>query len=201
MAMRRQIIILIVAIFAIAGSLWAGYPDDYFGPPLPDGCTEVEAWVPAGGWHDMNPWSMPSPEESIIWFGTLCVDDPVVVLEFTRLGGRYCTPSIFNPNIDECYAWTWMTITKPDRHVMTWDPDFAPDWGFYLTSIFAGDWTWFYESLTNNDDGTMTFVEGAFEFEQPLWYVESDDHTRWKFIVREKQTPAFGFRSVTGRVH
>jgi hypothetical protein len=197
--MRRNIIVLTMAAVMFAGTALAGYPEEYYGQPLPEGCIEIEAWVPAGGFHDMNPWSMPSPEESIIWFGSLCVDDPIAVLEFTQLGGRYCTRSIFNPNIEECYAWVWLTIGVPDRHVMTWQPEFAPDWGFYLTSIFIGEWTWLYDSLTNNGDETMTFIEGAFGYVLPSWFVESDDYTRWRFTVREKQTPAFGYRAASTR--
>ena len=196
--MKRGSIIILFALLVTA-TTWAGYPANYFGPPLPDGCIEIEAWVPAGGFHDMNPWSMPSPEEGIIWFGSLCVDGPIAVLEFTQLGGRYCQWSIFNPNIEECYAWAWLTIGVPDRHVMTWQPEFAPDWGFYLTSLFVGEWTWFYESLTDNGDGTMMFVEGAFGYILPSWFVESDEHTRWRFTVREKQTPTFGYRAASTR--
>ena len=96
--MRRQIIILSLVLM-VAGFVFAGYPEEYFGPPLPDGCMEVEAWVPHGGFHDMNPWSMPSPEEGIIWFGTLCVDDPVAVLEFTQL-----------TSLPEVY---WYTVWRP----------------------------------------------------------------------------------------
>ena len=196
--MRRQIIILSVLLF-VGGLAFAGYPEDYFGPPLPEGCIEIEAYTPTGWYHDMNPWSGASPEEGIMWFGELCVEGPVAVLEFTKLGGRYCTPSIFNPNIDECYAFPWFTISKPDRHVMTWQPEFGPDWGFYLTSVHTGDWNWIYDSLTNNGDDTATFIEGVFEFITPLWYVESDDFTRWKFLVSEAHTPIFGVRTTIGR--
>jgi len=187
--MRRQIIVLSLALLLVAGGVFAGYPEDYFGPPLPEGCIKIEAYVPSGWFLDRNPWSMPSPEESIFWFGTLCVEGPVAVLEFTELGSRYCKPSIFNPNIEECYARTWLTISKPDRHVMAWDTNFEPDWGFYIASVHTGDWTWTYDSLTNNDNGTMTFVTGTFDFITPLWWVESDNHTRWKFLVSEKHTP------------
>jgi hypothetical protein len=184
-----------------AGIAAAGYPEDYFGPPVPDGCMEIEAYVPSGWFLDRNPWSMPSPEEGILWFGTLCVEDGIAVLEFTSLAGRHCRESpwgtIDDPEV--CYAWHMLDISNPDRHVMPWDPDFDPDWGFYLASVHAGEWIWFYESLTDNGDGSMTFVEGAFEFITPLWYVESDNYTRWKFLVTERETRMFGRRTTTGR--
>jgi hypothetical protein len=189
--------ILFVVAALCAGVASAGYPDDYFGPPLPDGCIEIEAYMPDGWFLDRNPWSMPSPEETIFWFGTLCVEGSVAVLEFTALAGRHCREApwgvIGDPPI--CYSWHLVDIRDPDRHVMAWDPDFEPDWGFYLASVHAGEWIWFYESLTADPDGThMIFTEGAFEYVQPLWFVESDDYTRWKFLVTERSTPMFGYR-------
>ena len=197
--MRRNVIILGVLILVTAAA-WGGYPDEYYGQPLPQGCTEIEAYTPTGWYHDMNPWSMPSPEEGVIWFGTLCVDGPVAVLEFTHLAGRHCTPSIFNPNIDECFAWSWMTISNPDRHVMTWDPDFDPDWGFYQASVSAGDWHWYYDSLTNLGGDQAMFVEGAWRLFPPYFWEESDQFTRWKFLVSPKVTPLFGVRRGASRV-
>ncbi len=197
--MRRQTIILIIVLL-MAGGVSAGYLEEYYGPPLPeapppDDCLEIEAWVPAGGFHDQNPWSMPSPEEGIIWFGTLCIEGPVAVLEFTRLGGRYCAPSIFNPSIDVCYAWHWLMIGTPDRHVMAWDPAFSSDWGFYQAAVSAGDWIWSYDSLTNLGNDEFMFVEGAWRLFPPDFWEESDEFTRWRFLVREKVTPVFGFRN------
>ena len=86
--MRRHIIILLTLV-AVAGIAYGGYPDDYYGPPILEGCIDIEAYTPTGWYHDMNPWSAPSPEEGVIWFGTLCVDGPVAVLEFTQLAGRH----------------------------------------------------------------------------------------------------------------
>ena len=197
--MRRSIIILITVLL-MAGGVFAGYPEEYYGPPLPEGCTEIEAWVPAGWFHDRNPWGMISPEEGIIWFGTLCVEGPVAVLEFKQLGGRHCTPSIFNPSIEECFAWHWMNISNPDRHVMAWDPAFDPDWGFYQASVSAGDWMWIYDSLTNLGGEESMFVEGTWHFYPPLVWEESNEFTRWKFLMRERQTPTFGLRYGASRI-
>ncbi len=196
--MRRQIIILFVLL--ATAMAWGGYPDEYYGPPLPEGCSDVEAYVPSGGFLDRNPWSMPSPEEGIFWFGQLCVEGPVAVLEFTQLAGRHCTPSIYNPSIDECFAWLWMNISDPDRHVMTWDPAFAPDWGFYQASVSAGDWQWYYDSLTNLGGDQRMFVEGVWEFFPPLIWEEFDGRTRWMFLVSPRTTPIFGIRHGASRV-
>ena len=198
--MRRSIVILSLLLVVSVGIAAAGYPEEYFGPPAPEGCIDIEAYIPAGWFLDRNPWSMPSPEEGIMWFGTLCAENGVAELEFTSLGGRYCQEApwgtIGDPPV--CFVWHMLDIREPDRHVMPWDPDFAPDWGFYIASVHLGEWIWRYDSLTNNDDGTMTFVEGAFEFITPFWYIESDDYTRWKFLVREKTSKIFGFRSIAG---
>ena len=183
--MRRQIIILSLALLLVAGAVFAGYPEEYFGPPLPEGCIEIEAYVPSGWFLDRNPWSMTSPEESIFWFGERCIEGPVAVLEFKSIAGRHCYESLFG--FEKCYAWHWSNISYPDRHVMVWD--FPPDSGFYLTSIFKGDWEWFYESLTNQGDGTFVFTEGVFDFVSPFWWLESDNYTRWKFLVTERHTP------------
>ena len=83
---------------------------------------------------------------------------------------------------------------------MTWDPAFDPDWGFYQASVSAGDWLWYYDSLTNLGGGESMFVEGVWRFFPPFWWEESDDHTRWKFLVREKETPLFGVRHGAPRV-
>jgi hypothetical protein len=77
---------------------------------------------------------------------------------------------------------------------MTWDPALPPDWGFYQASVSAGDWTWFYDSLTNLGSGESMFVEGAWRLFPPYFWEESDEFTRWKFLMRERVTPTFGFR-------
>ena len=189
--MRRQIIVLLIALF-LTGAVWA---------PLPEGCMEIEAYVPDGWFHDRNPWSMPSPEEGIFWFGTLCVEGGVAALEFTHLGSRRCYKPpygvIGDPDI--CFAGYTIEISKPDRHVMPWDPDFPIDWGFYIASIFIGDWEWSYESLTAIEGMDMVFVTGVFEYHQPLWFVESDKYTRWKFLVSPRTAKAFPMRRSVGR--
>jgi hypothetical protein len=45
----------------------------------------------------------------------------------------------------------------------------------------------------------MVFVEGVFEFGPPFWWIESDEFTRWKFLVRERQTIKLGFRRAADR--
>jgi hypothetical protein len=171
----------------------AGYPEEYYGPPIPDGCIEIEAYVPAGWFLDRNPWSMPSPEENIFWFGELCVEGNVAVLEFTELGNRTCRETPWGTRDDEplCFSGWTMKLSQPDRHVMAWDPSFPVDWGFYIASVHFDDWLWRYDSLTVTTGGDMVFVEGVFEFVTPLWWVESNDFTRWKFLVRERAAPAF----------
>jgi hypothetical protein len=199
--MKRHIIVLLALL--VAATAWGGaYPDEYYGPPLPaqGECIEIEAYTPTGWYHDMNPWSMPSPEEGVIWFGTLCVEGPVAVLEFTQLAGRYCNEAPWGTPGDPplCWAWMWLDINEPDRHIMAWDPAFDSDWGFYQASVSAGDWIWIYDSITDLGDGTAMFVEGAWHFIPPLWFEESDEFTRWKFLVSPKVTPVFGLVRTAG---
>lgn len=201
--MRRQIMILVpmmILILATAGAE-GGYPAEYYGPQLPNGCMDVEAYVPSGWFHDRNPWSMPSPEESVFWFGSLCVENGVAVLEFTSLAGRHCREAPWGVVGDPplCYAWHMLDIRRPDRHVMAWDLGFEIDWGFYLASVHFGEWIWSYESLTTIEGDDMVFVTGVFEFITPLWWVESDAYTRWKFLVSPRTTPMFGLRRTTAR--
>lgn len=193
--MRRQIIVLLVALMVPLAAL-AAYPEDYYGPPIPDGCMDVEAFVPDGWFLDRNPWSMPSPEEDIFWFGELCVESGIAMLEFTHLGSRRCYkyPWGMPGDPDVCYAGWLIEISTPDRHIMAWDPDFEIDWGFYIASVHFGDWLWSYESLTAIEGGDMIFVTGVFEYAQPLWYLESDNWTRWKFLVSPRTTKGFPMR-------
>lgn len=200
--MRRNIIILCLLLVVPAGIVLAGYPEDYFGPPVPEGCIDIEAYVPSGWFLDRNPWSMASPEENVFWFGTLCVEGGVAALEFTRLGSRRCYEApygvIGDPPI--CYSGWTIEISKPDRHVMAWDPNFAIDWGFYIASVHFGNWEWSYESLTAIEGVDMVFVTGVFDFITPLWWVESDQYTRWKFLVSPRTARAFPLRRSAGRV-
>jgi hypothetical protein len=194
--MRGQIVILAL-LLAMASPALAAYPEDYYGPPIPSGCMEVEAYIPDGWYLDRNPWSSPSPEESIFWFGMLCVEGDIAVLEFTSLGSRSCYEQLWGSDI--CYAGWSIELNIPDRHVLPWDPDFQVDWGFYIASIFMGGWQWSYESLTDLGDGSFMFVTGVFDFITPLWFVESDDYTRWKLLVSPRTAKAFPVRRIGGR--
>lgn len=187
-------------VFLLTSTLaFAQYPEQYYGPPLESaGCVEIEAYTPEGWYLDRNPWSAPSPEERFIWFGELCVDGPVAVLTFESFSYRVCHPTFYGP--DECMGWGVFVIRIPDRHVMTWDPEFETDWGFYQAAVQVGEWAWAYDSLTNLGDGTAMYSEGVWEFEQPLWWVESDEFTRWQFIVSERSTPVFTNRTAGLRV-
>ena len=98
-----------------------------------------------------------------------------------------------------CWSAWVIEISTPDRHVMAWDPDFDFDWGFYIASVHFGDWLWSYESLTGTTGADMIFVTGVFEFITPLWWVESDDFTRWKWSVRPRSAKAFPMRRSVGR--
>jgi hypothetical protein len=196
--MHRQIIILLVAL-ALPLAAFGTYPEDYYGPPILDGCMDVEAFIPSGWYLDRNPWSAPSPEEDVFWFGMLCVESGIAVLEFTHLGSRRCYEQLWGPDV--CFAGYVIEISSPDRHVLPWDPDFQIDWGFYIAQIFIGDWQWSYESLTADAGGepSMVFVTGVFDFITPLWFVESDEFTRWKMLVSPRIAKAFPMRRIAGR--
>lgn len=196
--MRRQIIVLLIALF-LTGAVWAGYPEEYYGPPLPfEGCIEIEAYTPDGWYHDRNPWSSAPPSENVLWLGTLCHESGIAVLEFTHLATKYCYE---NPlGFEECYAWMGFAINTPDRHVMPWDPSQDPELGFYQAMVSGGNWNYWYDSLTVNSDVEFVFVEGVWYFTTPFWWDENDDFTRWKFLVNEKVTPIFGLRKGGRRV-
>lgn len=195
--MRRQIVILFL-VLAVTGTVCAGYPPEYYGPRLPDGCMDIEAYVPSGWFHDRNPWSMPSPEEHIFWFGELCVEGGVAALEFTRLGSRRCYEDPWG--FERCFASYTIPLSTPDRHVMAWDPNLEIDWGFYLASIHFDNWEWSYESLTASTLGNMIFVTGVFDFITPFWWTESDTWTRWKWLVSPRTAKAFPLRRSGGRI-
>lgn len=82
---------------------------------------------------------------------------------------------------------------------MAWDPDFEIDWGFYLAKVHFGNWEWSYESLTASTGGNLVFVTGVFEFITPFWWVESDNWTRWKWLVSPRRAMAFPMRRIGGR--
>jgi hypothetical protein len=45
----------------------------------------------------------------------------------------------------------------------------------------------------------MVFVTGVFDFITPLWFVESDEFTRWKMLVSPRIAKAFPMRRIAGR--
>lgn len=186
MRMLRWLVFALVLVAAPAG---AGYPAHYIGDPIPDGTVlSVEAWLV--DFHDRLPYGMRDPSGHYYLFGTLTVDDGVAVLEFDAIAGRYCSASIYNHNIEECYARQW----NPDyyeRHVL------ALDAGVYIASVWNGE-VWLFEALTYDaETGTATFTVGAFAQDTaPPWLLDSDDYSRWRYTVRERQTPV---RSRSGR--
>ena len=199
--MRRQVVILFLALMISAVTVSGGYPEEYYGPPVLDGCIDIEAYVPEGWYLDRYPWSAVSPEEKMFWFGTLCVEGNVAVIEFTQFGGRVCREEPWGTREDNqlCWAWSLYNIANPDRHVMPWDPDFDVDWGFYLASVSIGEWDWAYDSLTNLGDGTFMFVEGVWHFAPPFWWAESDEWSRWKFLVTPREAKVFALHRSVGR--
>jgi hypothetical protein len=195
--MRRQIIILLVAVLA-AAVVEGGYPEEYYGPPILEGCIEIQAYVPEGWYLDRYPWSAVGPEEKIFWFGTLCVEGAVAVIEFTEFGSRHCYENPFG--FEECWSSYQYDITEPDRHVMAWDPSWEVDWGFYQAQVSIGEWNFAYDSVTNRGDGTFMFVQGVWHFDPPFWWAESDEFSRWKFLVAPKTAKKLQlFRRLGGR--
>lgn len=186
----RQILIrkifFTLCLLMIAAGAMAGYPDRYYGPPTTlDGCIDIEAYIPEGGWLDRNPWGMRSPEEIFFFFGELCIEDGIAVVEFKEITFRYCRPSPWGTRGDPdiCFAADWgIEISRPERYVLPWDPAFPTDWGFYIAQVWNGE-VFLYESLTHLGDDEFLFVSGAFEIELPVWLIESDEWTRTDFLI------------------
>jgi hypothetical protein len=191
---RFLALFVLVLALAVAAPAVAGYPAQYIGDQLPDGTVlEVEAVLT--GWTDRQPWGMRDPSGTFYLFGTLTVEDGVAVLEFDEMAGRHCKPSIWNPNIEECYAWPWR-VDHYERHVLAFD-ELADGFGVYVASVWNGE-LFLFEALTvDQATGVHTFTKGAWEAEQaPPWIIDSERRTRWTFELRERVTE---YRATTRR--
>ena len=182
--MRRQIIIL-VALFMFAATGFAGYPADYLGDPLADGCADVEAWIT--DWHDMNPWGQRDPTGTYFLMGTLCVDGGVAVLDFTDLAWRWCHEAPWGTPGDPpvCEAW-WVGEWRTGRHVLAWDG------GVYISGIWFedddGGPIYYFDALTYDaTEKVARFVEGVFSLSS-MWFEDDDRYTRTTFVVRGRET-------------
>jgi hypothetical protein len=193
---KRFLALFVLALALVATPAAGGYPAQYIGDQLPDGTVlEVEAVLV--GWTDRQPWGMRDPSGTFYLFGELTVEDGVAVLEFNEMAGRHCKPSIWNPNIEECYAWRW-NADHYERHVLAFD-DRGDGSGVYVASVWneASD-LFFFEALTvDQATGVHTFTKGAWESDQaPPWIVDSERRTRWTFELRERVTE---YRAATRR--
>ena len=186
--MRENIIILIVAVLAVSLTASAGYPPDYIGDPVvPNGCRNVESWLV--DYHDMNPWSSPDPTGAFFLMGTRCVEDGVVVLDFTDFAWRWCSEAPWGTIDDDpiCVAW-WVGDWRSGRHVLAWDN------GVYISGIWGetlgGDLVFHFDALTwNADDAAGRFVQGVFWLDATIFLRDDDRFTRSTYVVRERVTP------------
>ena len=185
--MRRFLVLAL--LLAVSIPVAAGYPDHYIGDQLPDGTVlEVEAWL--SDFHDREPWGMRDPTGAFFLFGTLTVTEGVAVLEFDTFASRRCQPSIFNPTIEECFAWRSGVQGYYERHVLAFDGDSAG--GVYVASVKNGA-AFLFEALTVDLEAeTITFTIGAWRWVPPFWYEDSDDYTRSTYTIRERETPIRG---------
>ena len=189
---------ILIACVLLASTAYAGYPADYIGDPLPDGCIEVEAWITE--WHDRNPWGQVDPTGQYFLFGTLCVKpgSEVAVLELSELAWRHCreapwgTPG--NPPVCQArYAGEW----RAGRHVLAWDN------GVYVSGIWIEDAdgapVYHFSALTYDaETNTARWVQGAWWLDV-MWYVDDDRYTRTTWTVQPRQAE-YVMRRVTARV-
>ena len=178
--MRRMIVILGVVLLMFTGLAYGGYPEDYHGDLLPDGCWDVQSTII--DWHDRNPWGQTDPTGVFFLFGSLCTEDGVAVLDLTEWGWRRCyeapwgTPG--NPPI--CNA-TYLGEWKWSRHVLAYDT------GVYISGIWTedreGQGVYLFVALTYDaDTNTARFVEGAFSLSS-IWFSDNDNYTRTTWSV------------------
>ena len=189
-------ILTFVAILILASTAFAGYPDDYIGDQLPDGCFMVETWIT--DWHDRNPWGQVDPTGAYFLFGTLCVKpgSDVAVLDLTELAWRRCheapwgTPG--NPLI--CHAQPageW----RAGRHVLAWDA------GVYISGVWiedTGGWAvYHFDALTYDaESGTARWVQGVWWLDV-MWLVDDDRYTRTTWTVQPRQVEVLKRRAAT----
>ena len=187
-----------IACVILASTAFAGYPDDYYGDPLPDGCIEVEAWIT--NLHDMNPWGQIDPTGQFFLFGTLCVKpgSDVAVLDLSELARRQCYESPWGTpgNPLTCHAGSpreW----RAGRHVLAWDA------GVYISGVWIEDAdgapVYLFDSLTYDADaGTARWVQGAFLMSS-IWLTDDDRYTRTTWTVQPRQAEVL-MRRVAARV-
>ncbi len=185
-----------IACVILASTAYAGYPADYIGDPLPDGCVEVEAWIT--DWHDRNPWGQVDPTGRHFFFGTLCVEpgSDVAVLDLTEFAARYCrepawgTPG--NPLI--CRAGQ-VREWPAGRHVLAFDN------GVYISGVWIEDAdgapVYHFDALTyDTESGTARWVQGAWWLDV-MWFIDDDRYTRTTWTVQPRQVEVMMRRVAT----
>jgi len=185
--MRKHITIWL-ALLLLAGAASAmEFPDQYYGIKPDPGCQPIQVYVT--DFYDREPWSVPDPTGKVWQLGQMCIEDGAATLELDTLAWRICNPAFFGgPGApDVCTAWYAGSINE--WHHMAWEGDSYT--GFYISAVWYGD-VYLYESLTFNEDGTITFVQGAFEYDGPLWLKESESYTRLAYDVAPKEVQLIG---------
>lgn len=186
----KRLLSAIISVLLCAAPVLAGYPEGYAGDRLPDGCHEVEAWIV--DWHDMNPWGQYSPVGTNFWFGELCVDGDVAILEFESIGTRVCKQSPWggfgNPEV--CSS-TWIGDSNQWPYVLVYDQ------GLYESSVAIqdenGDPVLLFEALTYTEEQLEAlFVTGAWKIVGTIFLEDDDRYTRTKWRIRQRQTPLLG---------
>ncbi len=188
--MRRQIIILLLAVLLVAGGVFAGYPEGYYGDPLPDGCFDVETWITE--WYDQEPWGQPDPTGRYFLMGELCVTGGVVDLVLTDLAWRYCHESPWGTVDNDliCAAW-YVRPWRAGIHKLGWEEGAAG--GFYFGGIWieleGGEPIFMFDALTwDANENTGRFVQGVWFIEATIFMFDDDRSTRTTWTVRPRQT-------------
>ena len=174
----KKILSTLFGIFMLgAVTVSAGWPDEYVGDELPDGCLQIEAEIVE--WLDMNAWGMVSPV-GVVVIGELCVQSGVATLSFEWMVSRECeeTPWGQVGNPENCRYRVGTRLRGPDK-VMPFQN------GAYVAYVHSPSGVVPYEALTwIEEDGAGRFVSGVFDFVTPLWFYESDEYTRVEWVVQ-----------------
>ena len=190
--MRRQIIILLVALFVVCGTAFGGYPADYYGDWISDGCVEVEAWI--SDYHDRNPWGMRDPTGTFFLFGEMCATGGVVNLNLTEFASRHCREAPWGTRDNEpiCYAW-YLRDWAYGKFKLAFEEN--ANGTFYFSGVWLetdrDDFPVFYFDALTWDSAEMTgrFVQGVWHLVATIFLKDDDRFTRSTWTVRERQTP------------
>lgn len=174
--MKRLIIAL--AIIGLASTAFAGWPAGYQGDELPDGCFPVKAEII--DWLDFNPWGQPSPV-GLIAAGDLCVENGVANFSLDYIVDEQCREAPYGVVGDPpiCDYKVKVVFREPLRVLPFVD-------GAYIAYVHEGNVVPYEALVWDADADQGVFIDGVFDFVNPLWFTESDGFTRIVWVVEPR---------------